>query len=122
MINTTGLCGMFSSTVFGTDSPVAAWLGLIGDLVTVLAAILLVFDLVHEALQQKEVQKMTKVVEAQELQRIRIKVKGIVVRDHNGVQLAYVKQLSRRALLATVMLCLGFCFLLAERIIKFLAR
>lgn len=104
------------------DSALAPWLGLTGDIITVMAGVLLAFDAIHEAAQRTEVQKMTKVVEARELQKIRMKIKGIVAKDHDGVEYAYVRRSSGRALLGTIVLCVGFGFLLAGRIVEIVKK
>jgi hypothetical protein len=65
---------------------------------------------------------MSGVVEAPQLRKIRIKVKGIVAKDHDAVEYAYVKRSSGRALWATITLCVGFCFLLAGRVIEIVMK
>jgi hypothetical protein len=97
-------------------SALRPWLGTIGDTITLLASVMLAYDQIHEAAQRKQVQKMTNVVEADELKKIRIKVEGVVAKDHEEVEYAYVRRSSRRALWGTIILCVGFLFLLLGRI------
>jgi hypothetical protein len=98
------------------------WLGTAGDVITFLASVLLAYDAIHQAAQFKEVQAMTKVVEAHELRMIRIKVKGMVAKDHDAVEYAYVRRSSGRALWGTIILGIGFGFLLAGRIVEMVAK
>lgn len=104
--------------MFQPNSAIVPWIGAIGDTITLVAGVLLAYDAIHEAAQHKEVQKMANVVEAHQLRNIRIKVKGVVAKDHDGVEYAYIRRSSRRALWGAVTLCVGFGFLLVGRIME----
>lgn len=102
--------------MFVAHSNAAPWIGLVGDTVTVVGAIFLALDAAHEAKQRREVQKIGSLAREMREHHITMKVKGTVVRDYEGVEYAYIRRSSWRALLATIALFVGFCFLLAARI------
>ncbi len=88
--------------------------GLIGDSLTVLGGGILSWDAIHEFGQRK----IVNVAKAEELKNIKKKIKGVVLKDAESVELAYVKRSSLRALLGTIVLGLGFIALLGARLLE----
>src|SRR6266700_1016440 len=93
----------------------ARLLGFAGDSITFLSGVLLSWDAMRS---ESEFVEATKIVEGMKhpvMENVTVKLDKMIVINDQGVERVVRRRASRKAIIGTVMLSVGFLFLLASR-------
>jgi len=106
-----------------TLSSWAQTLGLLGDAITFLGAILLALgEAGEESRTRQAVGMATAYKEIPDLNKLTIEIEGMIIKKEGDAHIAVARRFSRRALLGARTIAGGFLFLLASRILEMILR
>ena len=93
-----------------------AWVGLCGDIFTFAGGVILAIDAAQQERRFKKVRERVKMyLHSPELMRLKISVSGIVVSSKEDIELPFIRHSALLAKIGTILLVVGFGFLLAAR-------
>jgi hypothetical protein len=98
----------------------SATVGLIGDILTFCGSVTLAWDAVNKERESKKIRQIAKLLKVPSLAKLRIEFDGIVLSDEGDVERVFIHRTAKLALVGCTLLALGFCSLLATRLIELL--
>ena len=101
------------------ENSVSTVLGFLGDFTTFVGGVVLAYEAITREREFHGKRKLTKTLGA--LTRVTITHNGVLLTDDKDVELAFIRQTAKRAVIGTIVLTLGFIFLLIARLYGTLA-
>jgi len=95
------------------------YLGLGGDTLTFVGAMILAIDAVGRQKEFQKIQRTAATVRDPLLKKVKFTKDGISLTSHDDVELVFIHRSVKRALCGSVILALGFVCLLLARICEF---
>jgi hypothetical protein len=96
----------------------ARLLGYIGDSVTFASGILLSWDAMRSESEFVEATKITEGLKDPLMKHLTVKLDKVVITDANGVERVFRRRASKKAIVGSILLAVGFLFLLSGRIVE----
>jgi hypothetical protein len=96
----------------------ARLLGYIGDTVTFTSGILLSWDAMRSESEFIEATKIAEGLNHPVMEHVKVKLHHLIVTNEKGVERVFRRRASRKAILGSVLLAVGFLFLLGGRVLE----